>query len=73
MPGSRLRQGFDGLRSQSAEALAKAGKGPGIDDSLGWNRRPWPALGLRAGLEEKRHALAISNGTDRRDARDRRR
>ena len=34
---------------------------------------PWPALGLRAGLEEKRHALAISNGTDRRDARDRRR
>jgi hypothetical protein len=70
MPGS---QGFDGLRSQSAEALAKEGTRPGHDGSLRWNRRPLSALSLRAGLVEKRHAPAISNGTDRHDARARRR
>jgi hypothetical protein len=53
MPGSRLRRGFDGLRSRSAEALAKAGTRPGNDENLRWNRRPLPALSLPAGFEEK--------------------
>jgi hypothetical protein len=30
MPGTRLRQGFAGLKYQSAEALAKAGTRPGM-------------------------------------------
>jgi hypothetical protein len=41
--------------------------------ALRWNRRAFAGVVLLAGFQEKRHALAISHGTHRLDARDRRR